>query len=485
MRHSPRGTFLGKSFRLLLPLLILGAGVIAFAAMSSQRPMPQSVEPEQRLPTVETVPVAIHQGGLQIRTDGIVVPHREVQLSAEVGGRIIHKAPECRPGRYVEKGQLLLTIDPREYQLEVDRLQRELDRAAVAIQEIDVELENTRALIALAEEKVALEQRKLERARELFRRSATSEVEYEDARQTELAARQDLTTLQNQLRKLETSRAGRISARELVEAQLAQAQLNVERTEVRAPMDGLVVSESVERDAYVQPGAALLLLEDISAIEVRCHLRMEELAWLWHQPSPESADQLRSSEAPLDDRLPQAPVTVHYRVRGQVFEWQGHLSRYEGIGLDERTRTVPCRVLVENPRDYRVSPADASYSPRSAGPRSLMRGMYVQLAIHAQPDADLLEVPEQAIQPGNRVWRVVDGKLNMIALHNLRILDDSVLVPADSSPLRPGDAIVVSPLNVAVEGMAVVPLETPALPPESPDTPPDTHRAAAAETARS
>lgn len=445
----------------MLPVAVLAGGVIAYAAISSQRETPPLVDTVVKPPSVETVPVRVHTGGLPIETDGLVVPHREIHLSAEVGGRITFKADECRAGRFVKAGQPLLTIDPRQYQLEVQRLEREREQAEVAIREADVELANTETLIGLAQEKAALQQKQLERAKKLFANSANSEAELEQIQQTELAARQDLTTLRNQLRKLQTSREGLVAALQLVEARLAQARLDVDRTQVTAPTDGMVVSQSVEKDDYVAPGAELIVIEDTSAVEVRCQLRIDELAWLWLQQQPASADPSIGSSSSLDYQLPRAPVTVTYRVQGHRYQWDGELSRFEGIGLDERTRTVPCRVLVSNPRSYRADSQSQSHLVQGAGPRALLRGMYVELTIHAQPNATLLKVPERTIQPGNTVWRVRDGKLDIVPLANVRLLDDMALLPAAGSPLEPGDLIVTSPLAAVVEGMQVEPRPIP------------------------
>lgn len=81
--------------------------------------------------------------------------------------------------------------------------------------------------------------------------------------------------------------------------------------------------------------------------------------------------------------------------------------------------------------------------------------MYVKVTVHAKPSIALLVVPERSVQPGNIVWRVRDGRLNVVSLNNVRLLDDAVVVPGNDTDLRPGDQIVVTPLAVANEGMAV------------------------------
>jgi multidrug efflux pump subunit AcrA (membrane-fusion protein) len=443
---------LAEIFRIGLPLLILGAGVTTLAVIVGMREPPPRIERAAMVPMVETTTVQQHHGGLDIRSDGMVVPFREIGLSAEVGGRITHKSPDVRAGNYVTQGDLLVTIDPRSYQLEVNRARSEVDQAEARLRELTVDIENTESLLALADERVELQNRHLSRMRQLFDRGASTDGELEEAQQLELNARNDRTSLHNQLRKQQASRDAMLHAKELAEARLATAQLDLERTEVRAPVNGIVVSEMVEQESYVQPGSELMTIEDTSAVEVRCNLRAEELNWILLQ-APTSAEPV-PRQVRQDFQLPRTPVTIYQRLNGVEHRWDGVLSRFEGIGIDERTRTVPIRIFVANRRAVNLVSEVTQLLPE--GPRVLVRGMYVQLLIHADPGTRLLSIPERCVQPGNVVWRVKDGMLNRIILQNQYPLDDSILIPVSASPLVPGDELVISPLTVAADGMPVM-----------------------------
>jgi len=192
-------------------------------------------------------------------------------------------------------------------------------------------------------------------------------------------------------------------------------------------------------------------------------LRMDELGWLWLQKNAHASD---DTALPQNDyQLPPAPVTVAWELQGTTFEWDGVLSRYEGVGIDERTRTVPCRVLVADPRKVRVR--GTTTTAAAAAPRALVRGMYVQLTIHAQPDIDLLRLPSQAVQPGNVVWQVQNGKLKRIQLSQVRLSGADVLVPPCAAALTIGDQIVASPLANPTEGEDVK-IHTPEIIPSTP-----------------
>jgi multidrug efflux pump subunit AcrA (membrane-fusion protein) len=439
--------------RIVAPLAVLAGSVFVAASIIASRKSPERAEEIVGAPAVDTATVQVHQGGLDIQVDGTVVPHREINLSAEVSGRVISKSTECRAGRYVTKGTLLVEIDQRNYELETRRLEREVEQADVSVRELDVEIESTQKLVALAAEDTALQQRQLERLEILQGRGAVTASGLDEGKRAELASRNAQVQLENQLRMQETSRSRLLSAQALAKAKLEEAKLNLERTKVIAPIDGIICTESVQQDDFVQAGAKLVTVQDTSAAEVRCMLRMDELAWLWlADEAAERTDEV-SLLAERDWQLPRTPVTVCYTLGDQQYCWEGFLNRFEGVGLDEKTRTVPCRVLVPDPRRVRIN-GQASDLP-GAGPRALLRGMYVKVTVHARPPIALLVVPERSVQPGNIVWRVRDGRLNIVSLKSVRLLDDTVVVPGNDTDLRPGDEIVVTPLVVANEGMPV------------------------------
>ncbi len=402
---------------------------------------------------VETIEVAPHRGGLDISVDGVVVPFREIDLSAEVSGRIAKKSDLCRAGTYVTRGTPLIAIDSRDYQLEVDRLERELSQAAVSLQELDVEYSNNQSLLKLAKDQLALQRRELERQRSLATKKIVTDSDLDKTKRDELAAVNAAMTLSNELQLLTTRRNRLENARDLWRSQLERAQLDLQRTKVAAPIDGVIIREMVEEDSYVQKGTSLAKIEDTSAVEVKCNLRMEDLYWLWSQGRGDDHAQAAAS-ATRDYQIPQAPVTVYYELGGHRYEWGGILSRFDGIGVDERTRTVPCRVLVAEPR--KVTIKDVGDGDAGAvGPPALVRGMFVTVDVHAQPSTVLLEIPQRAVQPGNTVWQVVGGTLR---IRKVRVADaegDLVLIYTDPSGLQPGMKLVSSPLAMATDGMAV------------------------------
>ena len=110
-------------------LAILACGAFVIWAMGTPKQETSNDGAEKETPIVETIPVAEHAGSIDIEVDGVVTPFREIPISAEVAGVVATKAEVCRAGNFVKKGTLLIEIDPRDYDLEVRRAQKQLDQS--------------------------------------------------------------------------------------------------------------------------------------------------------------------------------------------------------------------------------------------------------------------------------------------------------------------------------------------------------------------
>jgi multidrug efflux pump subunit AcrA (membrane-fusion protein) len=447
--------------RAAIPFVVLAAGVGVFAVVG-QRPEAASRDDSGRdnRPLVATQAVALHSGRLDLQTDGIVVPFREITLAAEVAGVVVYKSPECNEGNFVEAGTRLIQVDPSEYRLEERRLQGELKQARVRLSELNVDLENAEQMLPLARRELALQQSKHDRNLSLQERRVVSQEQIEESERALIAARNSLLGAERQRDSLNTRKASLESAIEVGQVQLERAQLDLTRTTVKAPVSGVIIRDDVEQDSYVQPGAKLFAIEDTQRVEVRCNLRMDEMRWIWQQSAPPAdlppsgtPDASPSPAAPATSNhaLPATAATVSYEMGGRDYTWSGRLDRYDGLGLDEKTRMVPCRIVVDRPGEVYVDGQRVTIR----GPRSLVRGMFVGLVIHTEPTVELMRVPELAIQPGNVVWRVRNGKLERVALRIAQSIEDAVLVDAEGSGLQAGDRLVVSPLQAAFTGLEV------------------------------
>jgi multidrug efflux pump subunit AcrA (membrane-fusion protein) len=402
----------------IVPFLIGGLGLLSIVAMGESKPKQVAVESNEpaarmaRLPVVLVKPVLPFEGikSLDIDVTGTVVPFRQVTLAAEVGGRVVFKSDACRIGRFVQEGDLLFKLDATDFQLEVERLAAIRDSEYAQQKELEQEIANTQRSLELADQDVALQEKELKRLLQLPSGFASA-TELDQARRLQLAASTQRQTIQNQLETFESRRTRIQLGERLATTQLSQAKVNLARTEIKAPISGVIVADLVEQASYIQKGATLCMIHDTQRAEVSCNLRADQLMLVLDQREPATESQPNSSSTSESYELPPTPVTVEYRVVGRdesLLQWHGTLSRYEGIGLNAQSRTIPIRITVENPRQMTRNGQPVGDNG-GGSPPALVQGMFVDCKIHTTPKRPLVLIPKLALRPGNQAWKFVPG----------------------------------------------------------------------------
>lgn len=442
--------------QIMLPILIVAIGSGGLVWLSNKDEPPERVVTQPAPLLVETIPLQADLSSFPIRVSGNVVPRREVTLSAEVAGTVTFKGDSIESGRYVQQGTPLVQIDPARYELLVGQLQSELQQVDADLQRLTTEEEGTASLIKLAEREAEIATAASKRLKGLALKNAATDVDLEVVERNELQARNDLTVLLNRQSLIPIQRK-RLQAQHILTTLRQQhAQLNLDRTRIVAPFTGVIAAVDVEQGNYVQAGDMLLQLEDTSAVDVECSLLMDDLYWLWDSHARHQND--AGSEAPSggfatptgDDvvrlfEIPAVDAVVVGEVAGREFRWNGRLSRYAGRGVNQKTRTVSCRIAVSEPT--RANAED--------GPPTLMRGMYVTVILNVTPRTRLLSIPTRGVQPNGQVWTVEDGRLRGHSVTEAKVLADRVLVRAGSTGLKPGDHIVTTQLSTPLDGSRV------------------------------
>jgi multidrug resistance efflux pump len=169
-----------------------------------------------------------------------------VTLSADVSGRIVKLG--VQDNQHVEKGQLLLEIDPARYTLAVDRSKRSVEVAKAS-------LGQSQASIVASEALLKQRQSEEQRRRTLKERSAVSGEEWEKASTEVSVAQADLLRNQAILVLAEANV-------QLAIAALTQSELDLQRTRVESPVTGFVTNLLTRQGDYATAGGPLLALVD-------------------------------------------------------------------------------------------------------------------------------------------------------------------------------------------------------------------------------
>lgn len=450
--HHAGSRLAGLLFNIIIPLAVLSVGAGVVVALGSIEPDSRLADDDSREGRLRRLPAASVMNvlsldeidkPLELRVDGVVVPYREVAIAAEVSGRVITKSPQCEAGRYVKQGQLLVEIDPTDYQQDIDRLTRMREQDYEALKEVDQEIINGKRLVELATDDVTLQEREVKRF-ESMPSGYASQGELDRARKSLLTAVQNKVSFENQLSLLAARRSKLEAAERLATTQLRTAEINLERTKIYSPVDGVIVQENAELNSFIQRGSPIATLNDVSKAEVAVNLRMDQLHWVLDQNRASENNSLRQPEASLSLNspgasdsvspgysLPPTPAVIEYEISGRTdtkFRWDGMLVRYDGIGLDPKSRTVPVVIVVDQPHHFEGGKVDRD---RATTPSPLVRGMFVTVRLLIRPKTPLVAIPSVAIQPGNRVWQFVP--------------DESVLVSGTPDGAQPETIMVASP----------------------------------------
>ncbi|MEM8835015.1 MAG: efflux RND transporter periplasmic adaptor subunit [Planctomycetota bacterium] len=250
-----------------IALVLLGvASAIAFALYSSRPEPTRRDEPDlARLVTyIEATPTPIARvwDGY-----GTLEAKRVSNLSAELSGRIVERDARVEAGNRVLAGDVLVRIEATEYEQRLENIRESIRAWTAQLENLSVERASIGDSLALANDAVSITRTEIARLENAVARSGASQIELDRLRKELTAVERTARDLRRQLDLLperEAELRSRISAEE---ANARVAELNVERTEIRAPFDGVIESVSVELGERVSPGQMVARIVDLSTLE--------------------------------------------------------------------------------------------------------------------------------------------------------------------------------------------------------------------------
>lgn len=314
---------------------------------------------------------------------------RVAEVRARVSGIVLKRL--FTEGSEVEEGQPLYQIDPAPYQAALD---------------------SAKATLARAEANLASAKLQADRYRDLVNARAVSQQEYDNAHADQLAYAADVA-------------AGK--------AAVQTAQIDLNYTNVLAPISGRIGRSAVTEGAYVQSGAATLLA------------MIQQIDQLYVDVNQSSADLLRLQQEHASGKLAraddgQARVTLILD-DGRDYAHAGSLQ-FADVTVDASTGSVLLRALVPNPN------------------RELLPGMFVRARLDEGVSPTALLVPQQGItrnQRGEPTALVVGAgnKVELRALATDRAIGNQWLV---TSGVKSGDQIIVQNLQKIRPGAEVKPI---------------------------
>lgn len=415
-RESTMGKMfmMNEVYKYVLSIVILSFGIAVLVYVLSNKTAEDPVSPKDGPQQVACENPTTYYGEITREISGTVVPFREMKIAAQVSGEVKRKDERLEAGTKIEDTKPLIEIDPQLYQIQRDTAFQELQQASDQVNEIEKEILGAENLRKNTMSEIGLVQDEYDRILKIGTKSEITQAE-----RSKLVADNSLTNLENNLSNLRARKSRMVTSEKVAAQKLKKAELDKERTNIIAPIGWIVVREMVQEGDYVRAGDPLFILEDIETAEIITNLTPTDLLWLkTNSPNP-SAD--TTSVSPTDDAaVPITPVTItdpdliNLGLAGGDPSWVGNLVSVNGSGRDESTRTIPCRIVVEDPiwpPENDPNPTQYVDSPKFR----LVRGMFVKLKLSitvsaSEGNSKYYKIPSDALSDtGESLWAVDDS----------------------------------------------------------------------------
>ena len=379
---------------IMVVLVALGAAV----GLYMNSPTTKKSKPKRPIPIVQTVNLSLRSEQVSIEAFGTVIPAKQVALRTEVEGRIIRKNTELIPGGIISKGELVVQIDPLDYQLLVNEREAEVAEARYSL-----ELEEGQQIIAkeewhlLEEDMVAMQASKNLALREPHLRFVKAKLQ-------------------------------------AAESRLAAAKLSVKRTTINAPFNGLVLDNYVEQGQLISSQTEIATLAETDQFWVQITIPVSRLSRI---------------RFPDNSGQPGAAARIIFENEdGTKISRPGTLFKLLGE-LDSQSRMAKILVVFNDPLNLKENDKLATDPDHG----KILLGSYVKVEIEAGTLDNIFIIPRQAVHEGDIIWLL--NSENSLAIRPVNIIwrrQNEMLIRAD---LNDSEKLIVSRLQSPLPGMAL------------------------------
>ena len=376
-------------FRGLLPLAVIAVGGFISVWMIETGPQ---AKPHTRTRNATLVAVRAVDYSSQktlISGMGTVAAACNVELKPQVSGEIISLNPNLVPGGHFQKGETLLKIDPTDYRLTLRERATDVAKA-----KSDLQLEQGNQLIAKKEYKLLGET-------------------VSDQERALMLRRPQLENLQATL--------------EAARAKFDKAQVDLGRTEIKAPFNAVIQSREVNLGTRVSESLVLATLVDTDAYWVEVSVPVSQLRWI---------------QIPQTTKDPGALVRIYNTAAwgDKVFR-EGRVIRLKS-DLESQGRMARLLIQVEDPLSLQPGHSDQ--------PRMLI-GSYVRVEIQGNAVASAAAIEREFIRNGNSIW-VMTTQGNL-AIRPVEISFRGVDRLMVTGGITSGEQLIITDIATPVAGM--------------------------------
>jgi RND family efflux transporter MFP subunit len=425
--------------RAVVAVVVLSIGVgLFFVLVSTGRTTPQvaidDLRPRVVVFEARRMPVARQWTGY-----GTAEAIDYADVPARVTATVEAIPPDVQAGLPVEAEQVLVRLDASDYQRQAEIAQQTLAELQAQLEQLAVERRRLAEQVKIEQRELEIARSELERVQSLYAQDAARSRDVDAAQRTALAAearyvatQQGLEAIAPRRQALEARIAGQRSS-------LRRAQQDVERTQVRSPIAGVLQDVLVRRGENVGAGQPVARVVNLDRIEVP--LRLPTLA----RPTVGIGD-----------------VAAVNTTGEASLSWEATITRI-APEADPQSRTMTAYVEVAQPG------AQQRYGEPATRP-VLTPGTFVTGQITARQPETRWVVPRRSIRNG-RIMTVEQGQLRSVpvtALFGVEQRFEGFGLPdrqwmVVDAPLRAGDQVLVNVPTDFSDGLAVTPVKATAV----------------------
>jgi RND family efflux transporter MFP subunit len=378
-----------KLIKVGVPIILIVAGFIIMKALVSSHPT--AVKHVKKDPgiLVQVLKAEKKEAAMTVKGTGTVDAAQEISVIPQVSGVVVYKAPGLDVGGFFEKEAVLFRIENIDYRLALEQAQASKANAEYELAKIDGQAEIARS-------------------------------EWDQINRGNETPPNPLVLFEPQLK---SSMAALASA----SAKVKQAELDLTRTEIRAPFNTRIKAENIEIGQYVRSGSSVAVLAGSDTAEIAVPLTAEQLRWM---NVPRHGEKQNGAD-----------TQVSLNIGGTTYKWKGHVVRSTGE-VDQKSRMMQIIVEIKDPYGLKAN--------TNGGP-ALAAGSFVKVVINGKQLKDVFIIPRSSFRDNSTIWTMdKESMLKIKKVKALRLERDRVII---SEGIDNGDMIVLTNLSGAANGM--------------------------------
>ncbi len=182
---------------LIIPAVLIGVGIFVYQKKNSSKPVHMPIQ--ERASAVRIIHVPQTTVLPLTMATGYVRPGQVWQAIAQVGGTVVGLHPRLKQGLLINADEVLLKLDPRDYELAIARAETEIDSVNVQLAQVDVREENDKASLAIERQALKIAKDELQRKQKLLDFGSLSPSDVEKEQRNVLVQQQRVQALYNSI----------------------------------------------------------------------------------------------------------------------------------------------------------------------------------------------------------------------------------------------------------------------------------------------